>query len=92
MQKPQLINNMIFFLASLPLAAYTALQEVYRKYEEAKRLPSTPSQTAEDQELKNLDNTTVQTMQKQVATGDLMLRELNQVQVIKEYGEVKGGI
>ena len=49
MQKTQLINNMIFFL--LPPAAHTALQEVYRKNEEAKRLPSTPSQTAEDQAL-----------------------------------------
>ena len=51
MQKTQLINNMILFLASLPPAAYTALQAVYRKYEEAKKTTSTPSQTAEDQTL-----------------------------------------
>ena len=76
MQKTQLINNMILFLASLPPAAYTALQAVYRKYEEAKKTTkhSKPDCRGSNfRELRNLDSTTVQTMLQQVATGDLML-------------------
>ena len=82
MQKTQLINNMIFFLASLPPASYTALQEVYRKYEEAKKTTTKHSKPdcrgSNFRELRNLDDSTVLSMLQQVARGDGMLGELNQ--------------
>ena len=82
MQKTQLINDMIFFLASLPPASYTALQEVYRKYEEAKKTTTRHSkpdcQGSNFRELRNLDDNTVLSMLQRVARDDMALSELNQ--------------
>ena len=82
MQKTQLINNMIFTLASLPPASYTALQQVYRKYEETKkpttRVAKPDCRGSNFRELRNLDEATVLSMLQRVATDDMMLNELNQ--------------
>ena len=81
MQKTQLINNMIFFLATLPPASYALLQKVYRKYEEAKKTSTRHAKPecrgSNFRELRNLEESTVFSMLQRVANDDMMLNELN---------------
>ena len=80
-QKTQLINNMIFFLAALPPVSYALLQKVYRKYEEANKTSTRHAKPdcrgSNFRELRNLEDSTVFSMLKRVANDDMMLNELN---------------
>ena len=82
MQKHQLINNMILFLASLPSASYASLQRVYyRKYEEEKTATKHAKPDCREsnfRELSNLDKQTVSSLLQQVLAGEMQLNELNQ--------------